>query len=108
MIAAIRWTARIVGALVAGIFMLFLIGSGLSVNWQDAPLIALRCAESIGVPLAWKHELAGGTLILVCATAATLIRPWVPAMTAGFLLSGVFFVLAGLLQRSKKGSVLPV
>jgi hypothetical protein len=72
-IVVIRWIARIVGALMVVLFVVFFVGESLSgEGWfSSGPLtpvewfeVAALLVMSAGVLLAWRWEAAGGTLSL--------------------------------------------
>ncbi|MGE3317416.1 MAG: hypothetical protein AB7O26_20055, partial [Planctomycetaceae bacterium] len=62
---AIRWTARITGFLIVGVFLLFLIGEGFDprkLTGAEIPQHAALLVALFGMLLLWKWELLGGAL----------------------------------------------
>jgi len=73
---AMRWAARVLALLVAGLFVWFLAEFGARVlpalSWLDpqgVPLLAALLVALAGVLVAWRWELAGGLLTLAGALA---------------------------------------
>jgi len=73
---AMRWAARVLALLVAGLFVWFLVEFGarvlLALPWLDpqgVPLLAALLVALAGVLVAWRWELAGGLLALAGALA---------------------------------------
>ncbi len=71
-----RWTARIVGLIAVGLFVAFLVVSGKTVfstfswlSWQGLPVLIALLAAIMGVIVAWRWELVGGTMTIVGALA---------------------------------------
>ncbi len=74
--SAMRWAARIIGLVAAGLFVLFLAVSGARVlpalTWtspQGIPLLLVLLVALAGVLIAWRWELVGGLLALAGALA---------------------------------------
>ena len=95
---AMRWTARLLGLLAIGLFVLFIYMSGAEVistlSWADPqgiPLLVVLAIALAGVLVAWRWELVGG---LMAAGGAVAIIPLVCG-GSGFdmLLCGLFFTL---------------
>jgi uncharacterized integral membrane protein len=73
---SMRWTARIVGLIAAGLFVAFLVVSGATVfssfswlSWQGLPLLIALVAAVAGALLAWRWELVGGAMTSIGALA---------------------------------------
>ncbi len=63
---ALRWTARISGAAIMAVVVLFFLGEGgfaaARPTPQEGVLLALFTASCLGLVAAWRWELAGGAL----------------------------------------------
>jgi hypothetical protein len=71
-----RWTARLLALVAAGLFVAFIITSGASVfstlSWASAqglPLLIALVIAIAGVLIAWRWELVGGAMALGGAVA---------------------------------------
>jgi hypothetical protein len=100
----VRWIARVVGTLFAGVFLLFLWGEGAA---HPTLPIFLRLAASAGILIAWRYEAWGGCLAFGSMIAATLLSPWVLPMTLGLSVPGLLFLLSWFLRRRNHPKVLP-
>ena len=104
---AVRGSARLIGLFSIGLYFLFIIESGVKIvpllSWTDfrgMPLFLALTAAVVGLVIAWGWEslggflaLAGGTLILVMAYAASG-----PGMTFTAALLALPLLAAGLLH----------
>jgi hypothetical protein len=64
---AVRWIGRILGVLLVGLFLLFMIGQGfnpLRLNGTEIPLASALFIALAGMLLVWRQELLGGTMVL--------------------------------------------
>jgi hypothetical protein len=75
---AMRWTARLVTLVVAGLFVFFVIERGAKVfaalSWaepQGMPLLLSLLVALAGVHIAWRWEIAGG--VMAAAGAGAII-----------------------------------
>ena len=71
-----RWVARLLGLLAAGLFILFAVeyGTGIlpALQWnhpQGMPLLIILLAALAGALVAWRWELTGGILTFASALA---------------------------------------
>ena len=109
-ITILRWTARILAAMIALLLIVFFIGEGFTANdltrteiWMFGALFVSWCGMLIG----WKWEGIGGTLnilgfavfyILNYLEASGMPRGWVfPAMA----LPGLLFLVCRVASRKK-------
>ena len=63
----VRWTARILGLLIVGIFLLFMIGEGFNpLRWKGTEIAqhAALLIALIGMLLLWRWELWGGVMVV--------------------------------------------
>jgi hypothetical protein len=69
--ASCRWTARIIAALMLGLFLFFAIGEGLPNLLTVAPVIQAEFVAFAlifgGIVVGWRWELVGGLLSLLSA-----------------------------------------
>ncbi|HEY60720.1 MAG TPA: hypothetical protein G4N92_08590 [Anaerolineae bacterium] len=99
----LRWIARVLGSLVAVFWLFAGIGSGMNnpnpLMWEDAIMAGLIATSVIGVLVAWKRELTGGIIILVCAIAHITFASIIAGHNKGFamLISGGPLLLVGTL-----------
>ncbi|MFC2029500.1 hypothetical protein ACFLWA_02085 [Chloroflexota bacterium] len=105
---AMRWAARIVGLVAAGLFVAFLLVSGPRVlpalSWtspQGIPLLFVLLIALAGVLIAWRWELVGGLLAvagglaimgLVCAGSGIDMLYCAVLFTLPLLLAGVLYL----------------
>jgi hypothetical protein len=90
-----RWAGRIIGLIVVGLFLLFLIEKGTRIvpelTWnspQGIPLLLAMVVAVAGVLVGWVLELIGGLMTLVGAVA-------IPVLV--YLGSGPTLLLAALI-----------
>jgi hypothetical protein len=76
----LRWSARIVGLIATGLFLLFLIESGPNVipelswtNPRGIPLLLAMGVAVAGVLAGWFLELVGGVMTLIGAVAIPVL-----------------------------------
>ena len=112
LLAAIRWTARIVGIFVAGTVVALVIGHAFSEEGLPNPFtqplpvtleFAGLFAAVLGVILGWKWELLGGLLIIGGMVVFHVIegKVWLGWVFELFALTGVLFVVHWYLKRFK-------
>ena len=72
-VTLIRWIARVIGTLYAAVMLLFVIASifnpgtgGSPSFWAWFGILLMPIGVSIGMILAWKWELLGGLITLLC------------------------------------------
>jgi hypothetical protein len=107
--AGLRWTARLLSALLVGLVVLIYVGEG---GFNPLKLSAVEAVQKVffftavaGMVIAWRWEVIGGIL----ATAGILLFFGTEfAVTGGFpkgwafrlmLLPGIFFLLSALIRR---------
>jgi uncharacterized integral membrane protein len=95
---SMRWTARIVGLIAAGLFVAFLVVSGATVfssfswlSWQGLPLLIALVAAVAGALLAWRWELVGGAMTSI--GALTIIGLVCLGSGGDMFLCSLFFTL---------------
>ncbi|HSR33172.1 MAG TPA: hypothetical protein VLY63_21615 [Anaerolineae bacterium] len=74
--SVMRWSARVIGLLASGLFLLFLVEAGPRVipalSWSEPrgiPLLVAMVLAVVGVLIAWRWELAGGVMAVAGAAA---------------------------------------
>jgi hypothetical protein len=104
---ATRWLARGVSVVVAGGFLLLVIGefthphSGPPTQLREWAGIAMISLGVAGMLLAWKYELAGALLSIAALSAfAFVVRMNRYDVVALLALPGVLFLLDWMLRRS--------
>ena len=104
--AILNWTARIMGLLIIGFFMLFFVGEGIPdiVNGKGTELLLFlpfMLPVFIGFILAWRKPVAGGWLLIVGAFIVGVYLLFSNDIRASliygfpFLLLGLCFLAAG-------------
>jgi hypothetical protein len=75
-----RWGARVVGLLASGLFLQFMIRSGVrmlpALSWsgpREMPLFLAMVVSVAGVLIAWRWETAGGTMTVGGAVAIIVL-----------------------------------
>ena len=75
--AAMRWTARLLALIAAGLFVFFAVEFGAKVfpslsllRPQGIPLLIVVLVTLVGALIAWRWELVGGIMTLVGAALA--------------------------------------
>ena len=106
---AARWGARILGALLVGLVLLFLIGEGLPpLSSLGLPVSLMFLAKLLcltGFVMLWRWELPGGLLALLGITAFYGLNYAASGRFPGgwvfplFFVPGILAVTAGLLAR---------
>ena len=64
---ALHWIGRILGVLLVGLFLIFMIGQGfnpLRLNGTEIALASALFVALAGMLLIWRQELIGGTMVL--------------------------------------------
>jgi hypothetical protein len=103
----VRWTARLAGALLAGLILLIIIGESISNGLPPlrvllSPIHLGIWGCLIGIALGWKWEALGGLTVLISCAVMNLYEY---AMTGGWLLGGAFplFLIPGVLLPLSAG-----
>ena len=110
----IRLSARIIGSLVVAFWSLMLIGAAVDDSdepwtWEGVGVVTLYIASVISFAIAYKRELAGGIMLVVCAIAYCIFvllsagrnHAFAMLVSGGpYLLVGVLFLLSW--RRSKR------
>ena len=75
-----RWIARALGLLASGPFVLFLIYSGARIfpklSWSSLrgmPLFIVLAMATVGILIAWRWEMIGGAIAMLCAIAISAL-----------------------------------
>lgn len=105
---AMRWVARLMGLVAAGLFVLFAVEFGAKIlpalPWgspQGMPLLLVLLAALAGALVAWRWELVGGILTfagallimaLVCVGSGTDMLYCAVLFTAPLLLAGALLL----------------
>jgi hypothetical protein len=113
-----RWTARLVGLLATGLFVLFLAVSGARVipalsltSPQGLPLMVVVLVAVAGVLIAWRWELIGGLMAvggaavitaLVCAGSGSDMLLCAVYFTLPLFIAGVLYL--GCCWRTRKAT----
>jgi hypothetical protein len=102
----LRWIARLLAVLAAGLFVFFAIESGgrllMELSWsrpQGWPLLLVLLAAVTGVLVAWRWELVGGALAVAGAMAIIGLVVWGSGldMIIGAVLFALPIAMAGIL-----------
>jgi hypothetical protein len=106
----LRWTARLLGAVLVVLVLMILIGEGfnpLKLRPVEAIQMTLFLTTCIGLVIAWRWPLMGGAI----STSGILLFFAVEfSVTGGFpkglffhlmLLSGLLFLLSGFISRRR-------
>lgn len=105
-----RWAARLASVVCLAIIFLFFAGEGFNFGTVHAAeyvgLVFFPLGVMIGLVLAWREELIGGTVSIVSIAAFYLIyglvlsgRLWQGWAFLPFLVPGILFVIYGLQAR---------
>jgi hypothetical protein len=108
--AAIRWSARIVGSLLAALVLLLVVGhafspEGLPNPFTQPPGVAIELfgllLTWVGLLVAWKWEGAGGGMIITGQLVFHITegRFWLSTMGELFDLVGILFLLSWWLRK---------
>ena len=111
----IRWTARIIGSLIVAFWLFMSIGYAIveseeTWTWESSVMAILVFTSTIGFIIAWKRELIGGMILLICAVAHSTFAFFAAGHNRAFamLISGGPYLLVGglflLSQRKSKDS----
>ncbi len=100
-LAALRWLARLSGLLVAGGYMLLVVGEfGHPHSWSNIVLMTITCA---GMLMAWRWELPGAAISLAALVAFTLLIKGVHHSVIFVLaIPGILYVLDWLLHYFRR------
>lgn len=103
----VRWTARLAGALLAGLILFVIIGESISNGLPPlrvllSPIHLGIWGCLIGMALGWKWEAFGGLTVLISCAVMNLYEY---VMTGGWLLDGAFplFLIPGVLLLLSAG-----
>jgi len=106
-----RWTARIMGALISCLLVVFAIGEGLGADAQSSNptprelielfLLLISC---VGLLAGWRWEGLGGGIVVACMLAfLTLVRGFPLWATLAILAPGILFLLCRSLAPHTSG-----
>lgn len=105
----IRWTARVLSLIVGGGFILILIITGIDsyLEGNQKPMesnailqLTISVAGCLSMMMAWKWELTGGIISVLCFVALGMINPETfPLITSIFMLPGVLFIITSVLNK---------
>lgn len=115
-----RWIARILGLLASALFVWFLICAGVglckTLSWSSPrgiPLLIVMAIAAVGVLIAWRWEMIGGTIAIISALFLGVLVYFGSGQTVftTALLVGLPFFIAGILflvcfWRTKTATVL--
>ena len=111
-VVGVRWTARLLAILLVGMVLAFLTGEGVAfgrltpVEWLGIAGLGMLC---VGLLLGWKHEIAGGLLVVAAIALLTgielavnrqMLRGWVWPLLG---LPGALYLVSGVLRRGSAG-----
>jgi hypothetical protein len=108
MITAVRWSARVLAALLFLLITMIAIGEGGPPNpwgqpWKVNVELDLMLAIWVGLILAWKWEALGGILMAGGVTAFCAVEGRLPnGLFAAILLAGAAFIGCWLAERSRR------
>jgi hypothetical protein len=102
-----RWVARTISTLAAAFWLLILLDilacdalvGFVCLNWEMAILAGLVAASVLSVVIAWRREGIGGLVMILWGLAFSIIACVTshPQQTLSMLVTGVPFLIAGLL-----------
>jgi hypothetical protein len=101
-----RWIARILGLLASGLFLFFLICTGAEIcptlSWispRGMPLFIVLAVAAVGVLVAWRWELIGGTMAALSAIVTSTLVYFGSgrAVLSTALMIGLPFFISGVL-----------
>ncbi len=111
----IRWTARIMGVLLATIFLFFLIGEGVpkpsDITTRAMWMFVGVFMEIGGLLIAWRFEAIGATIALAGYLFFSLLEGgfWVPPIYPLFPIAAVLFLICAfegkILKQSPKSTI---
>ncbi len=91
----IRLIARIIGTLIVAFWLLMSIGYAFGSpdepwTWESSIMTTLIAVSTTGPVIGWKRELAGGTILVLCAIAHSTFALFVAGHNQAFtmLISG--------------------
>ncbi len=110
---SIHWSARLIGTLVAAVFLMFLFGEGLGprgvytlnplvLSASDFVVLSLRFLACVGLLLAWRWEALGGGIAIVCIVLATMLRPWILVAVLAMSIPAGSYLLSSFLRRQPR------
>ena len=110
--AAVRWTARVLSALLVGLVLVMFIGLSIDAGFRPPRLTGVEIAQMIffwtaciGMVVAWRWQVIGGALSLGGMVLFFAVEFAVIGRLAGrlvlylMLLQGALFVLSSSLSR---------
>lgn len=103
----IKWLARLIGFLVCGFFMMFIIGEGVPELFRGQtgvlPIMTMVVAATVGYVIGWFREKAGGIIMIIAALTMVIyhfsiggLDNWRGALVYGlpFLTVGALFIIS--------------
>jgi len=118
MLKCLRWTARIIGALLGVLILAIAIGEGgfpLNRSFPETILTILFICTTIGLFLGWRLEFLGGILVVVGMGGFYLVHYWNSGYTRWpggwafplLYLPGFLYLLCALLKRRHQPRISP-
>lgn len=110
-ITVVRWSARILSALIVLFFGFFLLahlvgdqgGASRPLDWSDYVILATLVVSLAGLLLAWKWEFAGAAIALVAILVCAVVN-WVLVFPGALLpISSVLYLIAWWIDYSNLG-----
>ena len=113
----IRWVARGTGSLITAFWLFMSMGYAIGESeetwtWESTVIAVLFAISTMGFVIAWRRELVGGVILVVCAVAHSTFALFAAGHNHAFamLISGGPYLLIGTLfllswRRSKANSV---
>lgn len=105
----IRWTARTLAVLLGGGFIILIIslsigayleGKNEPIQPKDMIQLSLGVMGCMSMLLAWKWELIGGTISVLCYTVLGFINPnTFPLIQSLFMPAGILFILVSISEK---------
>lgn len=105
----IRWTARTLAVIFGGGFITLIIAMtiGAYLEGKNEPMqpndmiqLSLGVAGCMSMLLAWKWELIGGTISVLCYVALGFINPnTFPLIQSLFMPAGILFILVSITEK---------
>jgi hypothetical protein len=112
----IRWIARIMGLLIIGVFLLFMVGEGfnpLKLNGTEIAQHAVLFFALTGMVVLWRWELFGGVMVVAGMVAFYFINfaasgrlPGGPVFPLCFV-PGILALVSWWMGRNRKSSSEP-
>ena len=109
--AIIRWVARIGGVGYLAIFLLFLIGEGLTSSGNTQPMGFRELVGFVfvfvyfaGLISAWKWEGLGGLIALIGAIGWSVVLQAYSSLTLIIVAPALLFLICWFLSRGQRGT----